>query len=221
MLLLLLLLELDEPLQLRLVRLLEGLMPVAVRRGGVERRGGRRGAVLLVLELLRGGEVGLHLLREEVGNGRRGGGGGGRGRRGGGGGGEGQLRGSLAAGSATAAGRGVERILPRCGWVVGRGGSRAEERDEDAADERRLGGDVDAELRPELPHHGVRGYPGAALRGGLPDDGLHVVGQLLVGQHRGQGGGGSRSGGGGASPTLSLFGGGGGGGAAPPRPFEN
>lgn len=200
-LLLLLLLKLDEPLQLRglrLVGLREGLVPVAVRRGDVERRGRPAAALLLllvlvVLVLLRGGEERLHLvvlvlLREEMGNGgrRRGGR-----RRSGGGGGEGQLllllRGSLGTGPSTTAAAGggsvVERVLPRGSSSVVRGG--AEERDEDAADEVRLRGEVDAELRPELAHHGIRRYPGAALRRGVLDQGLHVLRQLLVGQHRG------------------------------------
>ncbi|TVU50861.1 hypothetical protein EJB05_02253, partial [Eragrostis curvula] len=49
----------------------------------------------------------------------------------------------------------------------------AEECDEDVADELRLGAEVDAELRLELPHHAAGRYSGAAAAGGLADKELH------------------------------------------------
>ena len=75
-------------------------------------------------------------------------------------------------------------VVLKWGWAWG------EERDEDVADERRPGGEVDAELRLELAHDGVGGYPGpggAGERGSLADEGLDVASELLVGHHRGSG----------------------------------
>ena len=117
------------------------------------------------------------LLREEVGEAGVCGGGGG-GHRGGGGGEVGLL----------GMGRGGGGKMV---FALGRGGG-GEQRDEDVADERRPGGEVDAKVRLEAPHDGLGRYPGrgaAGERGGLADDGLHVAGELLVGHHRWGGGG--------------------------------
>jgi hypothetical protein len=97
--------------------------------------------------------------------------------------------------SGPGAGGSLERVIPRRGL---RAVGRAEECNEDVADELRLGGEVNVDLLLELPHHGVRRYRRPAEAGGLADEGLHVVGQLLVGHHRA----------GGASPFPSSLGGG-------------
>lgn len=177
------------------------LRGVAVGRGDVKWRSGRARAWLLVLELLPGREEGRHLLLKEVGHGGRGRGGGRRG-----GGSEGRV--PMSSGPSAGAGGSLKRVLPRGGlWDMG----RAEERDEDVADQLRLGGEVDAELRLELPHHSVRRNRGAAAAGRLADEGLHVVGQLLVGHHRAGRGWVL------LSSLVVVVGGGGGGGAS--RPF--